>query len=81
MLTFEHSKTTPKLIHNRFPVLHTTRRFHILIYIVLFINSAFLYAQDIPPNKEVNLPENTEVEGDTTTVNLQPIITERSEIG
>ncbi len=80
MLTFEHSKTTPKLIHNRFPVLHTTRRFHILIYIVLFINSAFLYAQDIPPKKEVNLPENTEVEGDTTTVNLQPIITERSEV-
>nr|WP_245946345.1 putative LPS assembly protein LptD [Marinirhabdus gelatinilytica] len=61
---------------------------YILIYIVLFINSAFLYAQDLPNKNEVNIPssteteaeENTETKQDTTTVNLQPTITERLEI-
>ncbi|QIE58358.1 LPS-assembly protein LptD [Rasiella rasia] len=77
MLTFELSKTAPKLLNNRFSVLHTPRHYYILIYIVLFINSAFLYAQDLPNKNDVNIPVNTEVEGDTTTVNLTPVLTER----
>ena len=80
MLTFELSKTTPKLIHNRFSVLQTPKHYYILIYIVLFINSAFLYAQDLPTKSEVNIPAATEVTGDTTEVRLRPVISERSEV-
>ncbi len=61
-------------------MLQNQRRSYLLIYIVLFINSAFVYAQDLPPKNEVNIPSNTEKEVDTTTVNLKPIITERQEI-
>ncbi len=61
-------------------MLHLQRCSYILIYILLFINSAFVYAQDLPGKNEVNIPSTTETEADTTTVNVKPIITERLEI-
>jgi lipopolysaccharide assembly outer membrane protein LptD (OstA) len=61
-------------------VLHKQQRSYLLIYIVLFINSAFVYGQDLPTKNEVNIPSATEKEADTTTVNLKPIASERLEI-
>ena len=61
-------------------MLHKQRRYYILIYIVLFTNSALLYSQDLPDKKEVNIPSETEVEGDTISIITQPTVTERLEI-
>lgn len=61
-------------------MLHLQRCSYLLIYIVLFINSALVYAQDLPEKNEVNIPSAAETEVDTTTVNLNPIVTERLEI-
>jgi len=58
MRTFELSKTKPKLQNNRVIALYT-RQFYTItlcVFTCLFLSNVDAYSQDIPYNKELNIP-------------------------
>ncbi|RMA64236.1 putative LPS assembly protein LptD [Ulvibacter antarcticus] len=58
--------------------MQTLRQFFTVFPIFLLLCGTALYAQDIPPKNEVNIP--SEEPKDTVSFNLKPIISERSEV-
>ncbi|WP_310991930.1 putative LPS assembly protein LptD [Aequorivita marina] len=71
------SNTEPNLQNNSIRALQTNRHYFIFFLTFLLFGSMVLYAQDIPPKNEANIPKTAQE--DTISVNLNPIVNEVNE--
>lgn len=71
------SNTEPKLQNNNVRTLRTNYQYLTIFLTFLLVCSSSLFAQDIPPKKETNIPITTE--NDTLTVTPKPIVAEINE--
>jgi lipopolysaccharide assembly outer membrane protein LptD (OstA) len=71
------SNTEPNLQKYSISALQTNRHYLTIFLTILLLGSVPLFAQDIPPKSETNLPKTTKE--DTVSVNLKPIVAEINE--
>lgn len=79
------SNTEPNLQNNRIEALQTLKHYLTIFLTFLLSSGGFLMAQDIPKKNETSIPrpniqlENSDVDSDTISVNLKPIVEEINE--
>lgn len=78
MLSFDISKTKPKLVNKSVVALHKQRHYLTIFLTILLFSSSLLYAQDPPTKTDVVFPATQKI--DTLTVNVKEQIEEISEI-
>ncbi|MRT15875.1 LPS-assembly protein LptD [Vitellibacter sp. q18] len=71
------SNTEPNLQKYSISALQTNRHYLTIFLTILLLGSVPLFAQDIPPKSETNLPKTSKE--DTVSVNLKPIVAEINE--